>query len=469
MLTQYVAVREIGSTFFSTELVILAAVIVTFTGPSLGYAVAHRLGDRLLAAWGAVAVAIHLALPLGLRALVGGLAGRGLGGGTIAATVLAGSLLLCGFYAVFLPRQARDAASLEASYAAELGGALAALAVVLVSPSWRLTLAAYWLAAAFVAHLALGRRAVTALVLGAAGALVAAQPALDRAAARVYYRGYHGVAAPRVVETVYSSYQRIDVVDGAAGRALFLDGMPAFRAGDAEAGPGAGAGLGPVLLADLPAALHGRGGRALVIGAGSLATAALLRARGYEVTVVELDAELVRVALARFAGAHGLRPGDVRLVVDDGRRFLAAAAETWDLIVLDVPAPVHVKTALLYTPGFYRLVASRLAPGGVAAIGLFDGLGGQVGAAIAASAVRAFPDVAVVESRAARRALLYAGRPLPFSPADVGAAARGRDAGAKVVEAAAVRAAVAGVAPLSEARLAVVLALARAELEEAFW
>src|SRR4051812_10115441 len=71
MLTQYVAVREIGSTFFSTELTAIAAVAVAMVGPSIAYAVGARLDRRMLAVWGTLSVAAHLALPFGLRALVG--------------------------------------------------------------------------------------------------------------------------------------------------------------------------------------------------------------------------------------------------------------------------------------------------------------------------------------------------------------------------------------------------------------
>src|SRR5688572_22988600 len=141
LLTQYVATREIGSTFFSTELTALMGVLVTMIGPSVGYALATRLSPAFLAAWGFLSVAAHVALPVGLRALVGALSARGFDAWALAVTVLGGSFLLTGFYAVFLPRIAREPASLGKLYAAELGGALVALALIAASPSWRVTLA----------------------------------------------------------------------------------------------------------------------------------------------------------------------------------------------------------------------------------------------------------------------------------------------------------------------------------------
>src|SRR6516165_2646841 len=83
LLAQYVAVREIGSTFLSTELVLLVATVVTLAGPSLAYALAHKIPDRVVALWGGLSLAALLALPVGLRALVGALSARGHGGAAI--------------------------------------------------------------------------------------------------------------------------------------------------------------------------------------------------------------------------------------------------------------------------------------------------------------------------------------------------------------------------------------------------
>ena len=458
LLTQYVATREIGSTFFSTELTALIGVLVTMIGPSVGYALAARLSPAFLATWGALSVAAHVALPVGLRALVGALSARGFDAWALAVTVLGGSFLLSGFYAVFLPRVAREPATLGKLYAAELGGALAALALIAASPSWRVTLAAYFAVAVLVVHLGLRSRALTAAAAALVVLVLALYPRLDAAAARAFLVGYHGHRDPRLVATSYSPYQRIDVVDDVDGRSLYLDGVPFYRGGDLDAFN--------VFLADLPGSLV-PAGRALVIGSGSFSSAGFLARRGWDVTVVELDAEVARLGFRHFADRHRLAEGAVRLVVDDGRRFVDRSPErAFDLIVLDVPAPYHVRTALLHTPSFYRRVASRLTPGGVAAISLCDELEGPVGRAIAASGAHAFGELAVVESNAVGLGILYAAPArLPF-PADrlrAELAARDPDGG-HVFDDAQVRRAVDGAEPLDEARLAPVLVMARGAL-----
>src|SRR5262249_3185547 len=108
MLTQYVAVRELGSTFFATELITLAAVIAVLVGPSLGYAIAPRLSRTTLGLWGALTLAANLGLPVGVRAAVGWLARPGMEATALTLLLSAGALLLCGFYATFLPQSIRN-------------------------------------------------------------------------------------------------------------------------------------------------------------------------------------------------------------------------------------------------------------------------------------------------------------------------------------------------------------------------
>jgi spermidine synthase len=462
LLGQYVVVREVGSTFFSTELVALGATLVTLAGPSVGYAVAPRVGERLLRVWGGLWLVGQLGLPFGVRALVGVLGAAG----PIWVAPLAvgfGVLVLSGFPAVFLPRLAGRSAGRQAAlaelYANELLGALGGLGLVALAPSWRALLVLHWVLASLVLALGLGWRGpmlALAGVLGAIG-LGLAQPALDRAAAQVYYRGVHGAVAPRLVATAYSPYQRIDVVDDQAGRSLYLDGVPFYRSGDLDAFD--------VFLAAVPGALHRGRGAALVVGSGSYSSAAALWHQGYRVTVVELDEAVARLGWEHFAAVHRLAPGDVTLVVDDGRRFLARDPHRYDVIVLDVPAPFHLQTALLHTADFYRLVAAHLGPGGVAALSLCSSPGTPIADAIAASALASFGEVMVIEPESVGLGLLYAGVRLPFSRAEVQAALAAHDRqGGTLHDDATVRQALAEVEPLGPTHLAGVLALARLAL-----
>jgi spermidine synthase len=115
------------------------------------------------------------------------------------------------------------------------------------------------------------------------------------------------------------------------------------------------------------------------------------------VVAVELDARMLEAA-REVLGPTALAPLDdprVTLVLDDGRRYVQASdasvrrpsangkearpsrneqgttgAETFDIIVLDVPPPATGARNRFYTLTFFEHVLARLAPGGVVALGL---------------------------------------------------------------------------------------------------
>lgn len=467
LLTQIVAVREMGSTFFSTEIVLIIATVTTLVGPSVGYALAPRINEKVFAAWGIASAIAILLLPFGLRALVGGLAARGLEGRTLCGVVLAGAFFFIPFYAVFLPRLVREPASLGVLYATELAGAMGGLGVLFLSPSWRVLLTVHWALAVLVVHLGLRRWAITAPVATIAALFAVFYPRLDAAAARAYMAGYYSHQRPEVLITEYSPYQRIDVIDDGVlqdlrpARALYLDGVPFYRAGDLDAFN--------VALAKVPGSLV-KPGRALVIGSGSFSSAAHLVRLGHEVTVVELDGAVARLGFHWFEPFHRLKRSDIKLVIDDGRRFLhRVPANSFDLIVMDVPAPYHVRTALLHTPDFYRLAASKLRPGGVVAFSLCGSLSGRMGGAIAASAAAVFEDLLVLRSREVGISVAYGAQKLPFTAEAVANAMRPHDRrGTRVFEDAEARRRLAGRRPLDDARLLPVLFMAGTEMRRAF-
>jgi len=125
-------------------------------------------------------------------------------------------------------------------------------------------------------------------------------------------------------------------------------------------------GLLPALLAEHPT-------RSLVIGLGVGSTASTQAAepRIRSLDVVEIcsgEERLLRTYLGRLPEFDRLF-GDsrARFHVADGRRFLLLAPERFDLIVTDTLIPAWSGSGSLYSSEFYRLVSSRLAPGGLLA------------------------------------------------------------------------------------------------------
>ena len=118
----------------------------------------------------------------------------------------------------------------------------------------------------------------------------------------------------------------------------------------------------------LPLLLHPDPRRAAFIGLATGITASAGPALGVqETTVVELVPEVAGAARTYFATWNGqvLERSDVRLVLDDGRRYLAASRDRFDVIVADLFIPWHASAGNLYAREMYDTVARRLAPGGV--------------------------------------------------------------------------------------------------------
>jgi spermidine synthase len=80
-----------------------------------------------------------------------------------------------------------------------------------------------------------------------------------------------------------------------------------------------------------------------------------------DITCVELDPAVVELAKKHF----GIHPeGKLKIVVSDGRSYMVKSPETWNVIMVDAYRGPFVPFHLL-TEEFYKVVKSRLKPGGV--------------------------------------------------------------------------------------------------------
>lgn len=422
MLTQYVAVREVGSTFFSTELVTLMAIVMALIGPTIAYAFAHRIGNTLVNVWAVLSISTALVLPVAVRFLVGTFAAQLW---VLIAVLALGSLFLCGWFAIFLPRISQPD-NFPELYAIEVGGALSALCLIALIPGWHALLCLYWTLLAVLVYFAVGRIGFTLVVLAASMGMSVMYPGLDDRAAIAYFEGSQLLDEPQIVDTVYSPYQRIDVVQSSKGRGLYLDGVAYYSKGDLD--------WFNTFIAELPGKLylmqhsaipaHVEQGAAaaqfgphfdvgsdlnsheikrpsaLVIGSGSFGSSGRLKRLGYEVTVVELDGEVARIGFKDFQDVHGLKQGDVQVAIDDARHYLSKLPKaSYDLVILDLPAPFHVQTALLYTPEFYRQVKTALKPNGIASLNLCSqSLTDEIAGSIAKSASTVFANLTALKS-----------------------------------------------------------------------
>ena len=124
------------------------------------------------------------------------------------------------------------------------------------------------------------------------------------------------------------------------------------------------------LFVVLPAALHPRIERALIVGYGIGNTARALTdlPEVKRVDVVDVSSDII--ALARQVtpprAKHPLADPRVKVRIDDGRFFLDATAQRYDLITGEPPPPVMAGMANLYSREYFAQIHSRLNEGGFA-------------------------------------------------------------------------------------------------------
>jgi spermidine synthase len=142
-------------------------------------------------------------------------------------------------------------------------------------------------------------------------------------------------------------------------------------------------------LVDLGGFYAGQPSSVLVIGLGPGVIAERLRKTGVGVDVVEIDAEVLRVARDHFDYT-----GDV--AIDDGRRFLQRSDRSWDLIIVDAFSGGNPPWQL-YTKEAFTLYRRHLNPGGAVVLNFIGSHidPGQRGAleAVVATARSVFPVV----------------------------------------------------------------------------
>jgi spermidine synthase len=168
------------------------------------------------------------------------------------------------------------------------------------------------------------------------------------------WRGFNLVTAQNSV------YGSLAVVETGASRSLFENGLIVMTVPDPAAAEEA------VHFALLE---HPEPRRLLLIGGGvnGSVAEALTHPSLQRVDYVELDPMIFNIAARYFPAAWGRIERDARVHVHalDGRRFLKTTADSFDVIIINLPDPHTAQLNRFYTEEFYREAAARLAPGGI--------------------------------------------------------------------------------------------------------
>ena len=252
---------------------------------------------------------------------------------------------------------------LEAAGSA-LGGVLASVLLLRFYESFQIAIfvALLNLCMAAVLLAKLRRRGVA---MAAAVAVLAAiplvgllAPRLERGAQKQLWSGFN------LLDSRDTIYGNLAVTETGAMRSIYTDGAILANAPD----PAAAEEAVHYALLEHPAP-H----RVLLIGGGvnGAIGEALKHPSVVSLDYVELDPALIGMACAYFpAQAAAFHDPRVHLHLMDGRRYLAAAPEKFDVILVDIPDPQTAQLNRFYTAEFFSAARRQLAVGGVLAIEL---------------------------------------------------------------------------------------------------
>jgi len=171
-------------------------------------------------------------------------------------------------------------------------------------------------------------------------------------------KGYEEVFVDKVKATVFRDHTATVMSFGTGqNKSLLINGIPITA-------------FVPVtkVMAHLPLAVFGGAPKnALVICFGMGTTFRSINSWGVNATGIDLVPSVPKVFPFYFADAEQImRDPKNRIVVDDGRRFLARTREKYDVITLDPPPPVSAAgSSLLYSSEFYVLAKTRLSENGI--------------------------------------------------------------------------------------------------------
>lgn len=386
LLMQVIVLRESFLLFAGNELCVALQLglwlCLTAAGSAAGAVLPRRAALRLLVAlpltgiWAVCVVRLLplvLPVPLGLEVPLGwALATLALALAPLNLTAGALFAVACRFFTA--GRRANEGAAIGRFYLLETIGATiagAAFTFVLAGRIRGINLA-FWIsaAAAGVVAVLLWRLAARARFVAAdaclllVGIAILFPPAgvLDQIWWRTRLAGGHLEAHESRWSTVESPYGRLDVLAAGGQHTLYENGLPVITLEDRDEP------LSGYRMADFFLSLHPYPRRILVLGNGEPGLRERVRAWGAQAGAADyvfLPPACLALALRHGGEPHSIPPAPVRDTCDDGRRYLRTTTNTYDLIILDLPAPSTAAGNRFFTVQAFRAARARLREGGI--------------------------------------------------------------------------------------------------------
>lgn len=174
-----------------------------------------------------------------------------------------------------------------------------------------------------------------------------------------------GLYRDRVILSEQTQYQHIVLTRHKDDLRLFIDGNVQFCSLDEYRYHEA--------LVHIPMSQAVKRDKVLILGGGDgMAVRELLKYEGTQITLVDLDPEMIRICSENkiIAGLNenSLKSDRLHIINDDAYRYLEENEETYDVIIVDLPDPNNESLNKLYTNIFYRLCKNSLTQEGILAV-----------------------------------------------------------------------------------------------------
>jgi len=258
------------------------------------------------------------------------------------------------------PASATGSVYLLEAFGSGIGGLIASLMLVRHYTSFQIAFCLGLLnllaAASLVFREPLWRRvAYVAIVAGfIAGLFPFGSPRMERVSLGRLWYGFH------LLTSQNSAYGNLAVVETDSSRTLLENGLVLFTAPDPQAAE----------ESVHYALLQHRAPRSVLLIGGGLngsAVEALKHPLVERIDFVELDPKIFELGQSFFAGEMATLQHEPRMHLHaaDGRLFLKSTAETFDVIILNLPEPQTAQLNRFFTVEFFREAAAKLNPGGI--------------------------------------------------------------------------------------------------------
>ncbi|MBL7084591.1 MAG: hypothetical protein ISS43_00595 [Candidatus Omnitrophica bacterium] len=236
-------------------------------------------------------------------------------------------------------------------------------------------------------------------------------PVLDRMSTEFFYNSFYDFENCKLIYSAYSPYQKIEIIeDRDNGRKLYLNGLEYFNSSGLEDFN--------FYLSELPARLKKKSS-ILIVGSGSMSSVFRVSPFASQITTVEIDEKVYQAGKKYFEKYNRWREiKNWDVVIDDAKHYLANTSKKFDLIIVDIPAPYYIQTALLFTKEFYSMVRSKLKEEGIVSIYLCSQFSAEkkefVSTRIVSAINNVFDHFFIINSGLAGNGFLIAGDNLRF-------------------------------------------------------